>query len=102
MARDGACIGPCEDGGYYLLGLSRPEPALFESVDWGSERVLGQTLAQAAKTGLALAELEVQFDIDTVEDLDKLDALLATTAPDRLANTRQALSALDLKRAQPL
>jgi rSAM/selenodomain-associated transferase 1 len=102
VTREGACMGPCEDGGYYLLGLSRPEPALFDGIDWGSERVMEQTLDRAKSVDLALSVLETQFDIDTVEDLRKLEVLLDTTAPDRMANTRRALSALDLKRAQPL
>ena len=42
-----AVMGPCLDGGYYLLGLSRPIPALFAGVDWGGEQVAEQTRARA-------------------------------------------------------
>ena len=38
-------LGPAADGGYWLIGLRRPCPALFEGVDWGTDKVLRQTLA---------------------------------------------------------
>jgi rSAM/selenodomain-associated transferase 1 len=101
-AREDACIGPCDDGGYYLLGLSRPQPALFECIDWGSDRVFDQTLAQAQSVGLILRELETEFDVDTIEDVHKLEALLRTGDLGWMPNTRLALTALDAKRAQPL
>ncbi len=40
-------IGRAEDGGYYLLGLRRPVPQLFERISWSSPLVLAQTLTRA-------------------------------------------------------
>ncbi|MDZ8118223.1 TIGR04283 family arsenosugar biosynthesis glycosyltransferase [Pontiella agarivorans] len=59
-------IGPAHDGGYYLIGLSRPMPRLFHRVDWGSARVLEQTLSLAPKQTVLLDTLH---DVDLPEDL---------------------------------
>ncbi|MFH1059409.1 MAG: TIGR04282 family arsenosugar biosynthesis glycosyltransferase, partial [Pseudomonadota bacterium] len=45
-------LGPATDGGYYLVGLTRPAPELFADITWGTERVLEQTLAAARRAGL--------------------------------------------------
>jgi rSAM/selenodomain-associated transferase 1 len=66
-----AVLGPAEDGGYYLIGLSRPYPALFEGIAWGSEQVLTQTEARARELGLRLASLRRGYDIDDLEDLQR-------------------------------
>ncbi len=63
-------LGPSTDGGYWLMGLKRPVD-VFEGVDWGSPRVLEQTLAQARKMGLAVSLLEFLSDVDTPEDVKK-------------------------------
>lgn len=60
-------LGPARDGGYYLIGLSRPAPELFTGIEWSSEKVLRQTLAAAA--GLRVALLQEMADIDRPEDL---------------------------------
>jgi rSAM/selenodomain-associated transferase 1 len=64
-----AVIGPATDGGYYLVGLSRFIPEMFEDIDWGTDRVLKQTLARAAKLGIAPRLLTPLDDIDRPEDL---------------------------------
>lgn len=62
-------IGPAEDGGYVLLGLRRCEPALFEDIEWGGERVLAQTLEKARKAGMEPVLLPPLADIDRPADL---------------------------------
>ncbi len=62
-------IGPANDGGYYLIGSKKPYPGLFRKIDWGTERVLEQTLAQAARLNLTIHLLPRLIDIDTYEDL---------------------------------
>ncbi len=66
-------IGPATDGGYYLIGLSRPEPALFAAIPWGAGDVLEKTLEIAEQKGLSLAQLETLSDVDRPEDLQHLD-----------------------------
>jgi uncharacterized protein len=62
-------IGPALDGGYYLIGLRRSIPALFEGIEWGSDRVFAQTIAIADRYNLSIAQLLPLADIDRVEDL---------------------------------
>lgn len=62
-------MGPARDGGYYLAGLRRPAPQLFNGIDWGSERVLSQTLGKAAVAGLSVHQLEPREDVDLPGDL---------------------------------
>ncbi len=62
-------LGPAADGGYWLIGLRHPCPELFVGVNWGTERVLSQTLAIARAQGLRTHLLETLTDIDQPEDL---------------------------------
>jgi len=62
-------LGPTLDGGYYLLGLRRRAPALFDGVSWGTERVLEQTLVRAERCGLEVSLLGPLSDLDTPADL---------------------------------
>jgi rSAM/selenodomain-associated transferase 1 len=64
-------LGPCEDGGYYLIGATRPLGFLFEGISWGSERVLGETLEKALEAGLTYELLDVKYDIDSYSDLER-------------------------------
>ncbi|MCX6353306.1 MAG: TIGR04282 family arsenosugar biosynthesis glycosyltransferase [Candidatus Aureabacteria bacterium] len=65
-------IGPCLDGGYYLLGMNSLHEALFRGIDWGTEKVVVQTLAEARKIGIDCALMEQLFDVDTMEDIYRL------------------------------
>ena len=64
-------LGPSLDGGYYLIGLRRPAPGLFERMPWSTPQVLPETLARAEALGLRVAPLAVRGDVDTVEDLKR-------------------------------
>ncbi|MGE9271042.1 MAG: TIGR04282 family arsenosugar biosynthesis glycosyltransferase [Verrucomicrobiales bacterium] len=67
LAEKDVVFGPAEDGGYYLVGLNRRIEGLFDGVDWGTDRVLAQSLAKAPDAGL-LARLS---DVDVEDDLKK-------------------------------
>jgi rSAM/selenodomain-associated transferase 1 len=69
-------LGPSDDGGYYLIGLRRSQPALFEDIAWSTSAVCEQTLAAASAAGLAVSLLPAWFDVDTAADLERLDATL--------------------------
>ncbi len=62
-------LGPAEDGGYYLIGLTAPQPSLFEGIAWGTSTVLAETLAKVKSQRLRSALLHTLADIDTPEDL---------------------------------
>lgn len=67
-------LGPAHDGGYYLIGLRRPVPELFDGPAWGTETVLEQTLAIAERLGLAVRLLEPLGDVDRPDDLGLWEA----------------------------
>ena len=62
-------LGPSRDGGYYLIGLRRPVPALFRHIPWGTDRVLSRTLRVARSEGLRVGLLDPLDDVDVPEDL---------------------------------
>jgi rSAM/selenodomain-associated transferase 1 len=87
-------LGPCDDGGYYLIGLTRPAPRLLREVTMSTPRVVEETLALAATEGLAAALLPVWYDVDTVAELERLRQDLARLPLHRAPHTRQALARL--------
>lgn len=62
-------IGPATDGGYYLLGMHRLHPALFQDIHWSTETVLTQTQQQIRRNSLSYDRLSELNDIDTFSDL---------------------------------
>jgi rSAM/selenodomain-associated transferase 1 len=62
-------IGPCFDGGYYLLGMKEMHHKLFSNISWSTDQVCTQTLASAKKDKLSLHQLQTLIDIDTGTDL---------------------------------
>jgi len=87
-------LGPAEDGGYFLIGLRAPQPALFEGIAWGTEAVLAETLAKAAALTLSVSLTPPWYDLDTPDDLHRLVRDLADVPPgseDDCPATRAAL-----------
>ena len=61
-------IGPARDGGYYLLGLKRNCPSLFQNIEWSTNGVLEQTIITCHENNLNYSMLELLSDIDEAED----------------------------------
>jgi rSAM/selenodomain-associated transferase 1 len=61
---DRAVFGPASDGGYYLVGLKRPHPRLFQDIRWSTPEVLPTTLDRAAEIGVPATLLPMWYDID--------------------------------------
>ena len=62
-------IGPAKDGGYYLLGLKRLIPQLFQHIEWSTENVFSDTVKMLNHLEIKYATTPVLSDIDTIEDL---------------------------------
>lgn len=89
-------LGPCDDGGYYLIGLKQPTPDLFLTVTMSTSQVVADTLARARETNLNIAMLPISYDIDYVTDLQRLIQDLGTL-PDTIGrHTRRFLAAHSL------
>ena len=82
-------LGPSEDGGYYLIGLRRPHPELFEGIPWSTPAVLEETLRRARALGLSALRLPPWYDVDTGADLARLTAELAAGAEGGPRHTRR-------------
>ena len=78
-----AVLGPCPDGGFYLVGLRRLTPGLFEGVRWGSEWAFEDMRANLQTHGFSCLILETVEDVDRAEDVARLKDLLAASAASR-------------------
>lgn len=59
-----AVIGPCKDGGYYLLGMKVLQPQLFSDIKWSTDSVFHSTVAVFNLLGLNYLALPVLNDVD--------------------------------------
>jgi hypothetical protein len=84
-------LGPCDDGGYYLIGLKRPAPRLLREVRMSTPTVIQETRQLAAATGLTVAQLPRWYDVDTAAELGRLRQELITLPADRAPYTRRFL-----------
>ncbi|WP_440949792.1 TIGR04282 family arsenosugar biosynthesis glycosyltransferase [Methanosphaerula subterraneus] len=97
-------LGPCDDGGYYLIGTCAHVPALFAGIPWSTSGVLSKTLEQAEREGMITVLLPSCPDIDTMQDLSRLVRDLEAGAragagagtPPACPATREALAGLGL------
>jgi rSAM/selenodomain-associated transferase 1 len=65
-------LGPSKDGGYYLIGMKKPYPTLFQEMDWSTSIVLQQTIQKARQAQLDIVQLEVKSDIDSYDEVVEL------------------------------
>lgn len=80
-----AVLGPAEDGGFYLLGLSRCPPGLLAGLPWSAAAMRHRTLQRLAGRGLEPELIDGWYDIDEPPDLERLRRDMATgrvRAPD--------------------
>lgn len=74
-------IGPAEDGGYGLIGLSRLAPELFRDMPWGTDRVFDLTMARARELKLTTHVLPTVWDVDTAADFARFQATYPPPPP---------------------
>jgi rSAM/selenodomain-associated transferase 2/rSAM/selenodomain-associated transferase 1 len=95
-----AVIGPCEDGGFYLLGLRQCALGLLSGIPWSQPYTFAHTVRRLLEAGLKLRILDPWFDVDCPQDLERLENLLAenpTVAPE----TARLLKRANLPGAKP-
>lgn len=71
-----AVIGPSQDGGYYLLGLTNYRAELFSDIAWSTPEVYDATIELFDRLGISFSTLETLNDIDTIEDLKQSNVTL--------------------------
>ena len=62
-------LGPTEDGGYYLIGMSGDHGALFRDIPWSSGGTAAVTLERARERSLEVRLLAPWYDLDDPESL---------------------------------
>jgi len=65
-------LGPAEDGGYYLVGMTHIHAELFEEIPWGTPDVLHRTQEAAAALRLRVELLPMWYDVDHPSDLQRV------------------------------
>jgi Uncharacterized protein conserved in bacteria (DUF2064) len=64
------CLGPAEDGGYYLVGMKDPHEGLFQGIQWSTSTVYTCTVAAATRLGL---KLPAEGTLPKLRDMDVLE-----------------------------
>jgi len=77
-------LGPCDDGGYYLIGIKKPASRLLREVQMSTATVTADTLAIAKEEGLSVSLLPTWYDVDDgaslirlIKELDGIDSQIA-------------------------
>lgn len=86
-------IGPSSDGGYYLLGMNKPSPKLFEDMTYSHGGVFDDTMQRAIEAGLTTYILPEWYDVDDAESLARLAEDLKDSK-ETLSRTRQSVRQL--------
>ncbi len=79
LREHGAVLGPAEDGGYWILGLTRCPDDLLDGVAWSVESTGAEVLARLTARLGVVAIASTAWDVDELVDLRR-----AVTRPGRL------------------
>ena len=90
-------LGPCDDGGYYLVGVRGTWPSrILRTVRWSTEHALADTHSAFNHAGLSCVTLPIWYDIDDVDGLHRLADNLPTMSATALPHVRAALQELGI------
>ena len=88
-------LGPSIDGGYYLIAMKGKVFEVFSGVDWGTDKVLHETLQRVKDGVISFDLLPVWYDVDLPEDLKFLKTHLLLITEAGLSEGRMTKSILD-------
>lgn len=78
---DNVVLSPALDGGYTLIGLSRPHPEVFTGIPWSTAGVYQATLQRAREAALPVVNVPAWYDVDDLASLRLLEAELDGSPP---------------------
>lgn len=87
-------LGPSQDGGYYLVGMNQATPEIFENMIWSHDQVLAQTTARLNALNVSFTMLPIWYDLDSMEDLERLRISPEMEPGEVMAKTRSYLAEL--------
>jgi glycosyltransferase A (GT-A) superfamily protein (DUF2064 family) len=93
-----AVLGPAEDGGWWAIGLRRPDPAAFLGVPMSTPWTGAAQHERLRSLGLRVAGLPLLRDVDRIEDAK---AVAASIPASRFAATLQTVLERPARRAEP-
>lgn len=74
LRRNNVVIGPCCDGGLYLVGVKKKVvPDIFQDIPWDTSEVLNRTLRNLYALNIKFSMLPFWYDVDTIDDLRFLE-----------------------------
>lgn len=91
-------LGPCDDGGYYLIGMKAPMPRLLHEVRMSTSQVTAHTLALAEAEGLHTSLLPAWYDVDDLQTLVRLQGELKQGQAGVAPHTRRFLDGVHLQK----
>jgi glycosyltransferase A (GT-A) superfamily protein (DUF2064 family) len=81
LSGDNVVLSPALDGGYILIGLSKPHQRLFADIPWSTSVVYRRTLDRAAEIGLPVINVPPWYDVDDASSLSLLEAEFSGNSP---------------------
>ncbi|HUK39893.1 MAG TPA: TIGR04282 family arsenosugar biosynthesis glycosyltransferase [Candidatus Acidoferrales bacterium] len=84
-------LGPASDGGYYLVAMNRPFPEIFAGMSWSQPDVLAATIAKLISLNRKFKLISPWYDIDTIDDLSRLNSDCAAAPAGFMENTKALL-----------
>jgi glycosyltransferase A (GT-A) superfamily protein (DUF2064 family) len=72
LSKSDIVIRPADDGGYVMIAQSKYTPEIFHNIKWGTNSVFCETRKILDKSTILYYEMEESFDIDSIDDLQKL------------------------------
>ncbi|MCF6208958.1 MAG: DUF2064 domain-containing protein [Ghiorsea sp.] len=71
LTQHSVVIGPVEDGGYDLIGMTSHYPGVFDDIHWGTDSVFCETMNNISNLELNVNVLDISFDLDRAEDIKR-------------------------------
>ncbi len=95
-------LGPCDDGGYYLVAARRRVPCLFSiDVPWGGSGVFGATTTRLSEEGIVYSLVPLWSDVDDAASLASLNRRLESDTSACCPRTVELLARLRREGWQP-
>jgi hypothetical protein len=91
LASGNAVLGPCEDGGFYLLGLTVCPSGILDAIPWSCHVTCDATESRLRSEGMRVIRTRGGFDVDTPSDLRRLRDELDRAPPHVAPRTRKWL-----------